>query len=190
MLFSERLEMEKAYKEYLKQNPMVADSPFTVITFMDKYFKDENKEVDEIKKEYEEASKLQRELLQQYDLYFKSFGCESFEEFKELIGLAYISNDDKEMIDNAKHQGYIECEKQLAEKDKEIEKYANDLSIALSEQSDMAWKWTQSEKQLRHQVCEEIRHKAKWRNPPSTLQFIISAKDLKQIEQGERNYGI
>lgn len=134
MIFSERLEMEKAYKEYLKQNPTVADTPFTVITFMDRYFKDENKEVNDLKQKYEEASKLQRELLQQYALYFKSFGCENFEEFKELIALAYISNDDKEMIDNAKHQGYMECEKQLAEKDKEIEKLKNfkrDINNAL-----------------------------------------------------------
>ena len=182
MLFSERLEMEKAYKEYLKQNPMVADSPFTVITFMDKYFKDQTKEVDEIKKEYEEASKLQRELLQQYQLYFKSFGCENFEEFKELIGLAYISNDDKEMIDNAKHQGYIECEKQLAEKDKEIEELKSNLKFACEQMQILRQLMQDTVKDAKHAVCEKIRKNAEKRISFSRPCYLIDERTLYQIE--------
>ena len=79
-----------------------------------------------------------------------------------------------------------ELKQQLAEKDKEIEKYANDLSIALSEQSDMAWKWTQSEKQLRHQVCEEIREKfANWyekEQTPNVRYWWSIMEILDQIE--------
>ena len=34
VFFSDRKKIEKAYKEWLKENPQVADSPFNVISFM------------------------------------------------------------------------------------------------------------------------------------------------------------
>ena len=83
-----------------------------------------------------------------------------------------------------------ELQHQLTEKDKEIEKYANDLSIALSEQSDMAWKWTQSEKQIRHKVCDEIRkQEIRHRYDGDTNSVIdgyfVDKEILDQIEKGE-----
>lgn len=34
IFFSDRKKIEEAYKEWLKENPEVADSPFNVISFM------------------------------------------------------------------------------------------------------------------------------------------------------------
>ena len=34
IFFSDRKKIEEAYKEWLKENPQVADSPFNVISFM------------------------------------------------------------------------------------------------------------------------------------------------------------
>lgn len=34
IFFSDRKKIEEAYKEWLKENPQVADSPFNVILFM------------------------------------------------------------------------------------------------------------------------------------------------------------
>ena len=34
VFFSDRKKIEKAYEEWLKENPQVADSPFNVISFM------------------------------------------------------------------------------------------------------------------------------------------------------------
>lgn len=93
----------------------------------------------------------------------------------------------------ASNEGFVENQQlihQLAEKDELIEELKEQAEIwqkLLFEKMETQIVGVTNEKlkELRHQVCEEIRHKAKWRNPPSQLQFIISAKDLKQIEQGE-----
>lgn len=77
---------------------------------------------------------------------------------------------------------------QLAEKDEELAELKDRLEYIEGNSNGVVQVFdiTDHDKEIRHQVCEEIRHKAKWRNPPSQLEFIISAKDLKQIEQGER----
>ena len=46
MLFSERLKMSKEYEKYLKENPQVADTPLTVITFVDGKYKHQLEEKD------------------------------------------------------------------------------------------------------------------------------------------------
>ena len=44
----------------------------------------------------QEHLKEQEEEIEEYNNYFKSFGCKNFAEFQELIGLTKISANDKE----------------------------------------------------------------------------------------------
>lgn len=57
-------------------------------------------EIDELKQQLAEKEKE----IEEYDNYFKSFGCKNFNEFQELIGLTKISKDDKNRDNIIHHQ--------------------------------------------------------------------------------------
>lgn len=83
--------------------------------------------------ELQEHIKEQEEEIEEYNNYFKSFGCKNFTEFQELIGLAKISANDKERDAIIRKQVCDEIKEFMATYDAHdpMELFVGDLLIKL-----------------------------------------------------------